>query len=194
MLKVLVVDDSPVTRRMLARALSLTGLPIESVHEAGDGVAALAQMREHWIDLVLSDLHMPEMSGLDMVREMARDGLTAQIPVVIVSSNRSKHHADELAKLGARAYVHKPVQPEALGRVLRQVLGFCRPLGVDDLPRGEVAVAHIAHFALADEIVQRLQRLQNGCIGVRPMDLIQVDVVGLQAAQAGLDRSKDVVA
>jgi two-component system chemotaxis response regulator CheY len=124
MLKVLVVDDSPVTRRMLARALSLTGLPIESVHEAGDGVAALAQMREHWIDLVLSDLHMPEMSGLDMVREMARDGLTAQIPVVIVSSNRSKHHADELVKLGARAYVHKPVQPEVLGRVVRQVLGL----------------------------------------------------------------------
>jgi two-component system chemotaxis response regulator CheY len=124
MLKVLIVDDSPLTRRMLTRALSLTGLPIESVHEAGDGASALAQMREHWIDLVLSDLHMPEMNGLEMVREMSRDGLTAQIPVVIVSSNRSKRHADELAALGARAYVHKPVQPEALGRVLRQVLGL----------------------------------------------------------------------
>src|SRR5690349_8200990 len=112
MLKILIVDDSVVTRRVIARSLTLSGLPIASLYEAGDGAGALAQLREHWIDLVLSDLHMPGMNGVELVRQMSLDGLTSQIPVVVVSSNRSQPHADELAKLGTRAYLHKPIQPE----------------------------------------------------------------------------------
>lgn len=124
MLKVLVVDDSKVMRRMVVRSLELSGLEVSEVQEAESGSDALNVLHRMWIDVVLCDVHMPKMSGVELVRRMSEDRLTADVPVVMVSSDRNQAQIDELLRLGVRGYVIKPFQPEALARTVQQVLGL----------------------------------------------------------------------
>jgi two-component system chemotaxis response regulator CheY len=124
MLRMLVVDDSAVMRRVVVRSLQLSGLPLHEVEEARDGQEALELVRKSWIDIVLCDVHMPIMNGAELVRRMRADPLTRDLPVVIVSSDRSEGRVAELQQLGVRAYVRKPFQPEALGRIVREALGL----------------------------------------------------------------------
>jgi two-component system chemotaxis response regulator CheY len=124
MLRVLVVDDSAVMRRMVARSLELSGLGVGEVFEASDGEEALEVVRRAWIDVVLCDVHMPKMDGVELVRRMSEDLVLSDLPVVVISSDRTEGRASELGRLGIRGYVHKPFQPETIGRVVRQVLGL----------------------------------------------------------------------
>jgi len=123
-LRVLIVDDSPVMRRMVARALDLSGFSVNPIYEAADGEEALCVARESWIDIVLCDVHMPRMNGVELVRRMSQDPLLADVPVVMISSDRGEARAAELESLGIRGYIHKPFQPEAIGRLVRKVLGL----------------------------------------------------------------------
>jgi two-component system chemotaxis response regulator CheY len=127
MLSVLVVDDSSVMRRMVARSLAVSGVPAHELFEAGDGHEALRLIRERYVDIVLCDLHMPVMDGLELVKQMGSDAATADVPVVIVSSERSPGLLAELEELGVRGFLRKPFQPEALGHLVRQVLRLSEP-------------------------------------------------------------------
>jgi two-component system chemotaxis response regulator CheY len=124
MLKVLVVDDSKVMRRMITRSLELSGLELSEVLEAESGADALYLLHEKWIDLVLCDVHMPKMTGLELVRVMSENRLTSGVPVVMVSSDRNQEQIEEFLRLGVRGYVVKPFQPEALARTVQQALGL----------------------------------------------------------------------
>lgn len=126
MLKVLVVDDSKIMRRMVVRSLELSGLSLSEVHEAESGAEALEVLRRVWIDVVLCDVHMPNMSGVELVRRLSEDQLMSDVPIIMVSSDRSPAQIDELQRLGVRAYVSKPFQPETLARAVEQVLGLPR--------------------------------------------------------------------
>ncbi len=72
-LDMLVVDDSPVTRKMVRRALGLCGLEVAQVYEAGDGAEALEALSQHRVDLVLADINMPVMNGIELVERMSKD-------------------------------------------------------------------------------------------------------------------------
>lgn len=122
-LDLLVVDDSPVTRKMVRRAIGLCGLTVGQVHEAGDGAEALAQLGAHRVDLVLADINMPVMNGVELVERMARDPQLSVIPVVIVATPMSEERVERLLDTGARAYLAKPFRPEALRDVVVQILG-----------------------------------------------------------------------
>jgi len=122
MLSVLIADDSLVMRRMVARSLELSGVPPHELREACNGAEALGILREAYVDIVLCDLHMPVMDGLELVRTLGSDPATADVPVVIVSSERSPGLIAELEDLGVRGYLRKPFQPEALGNLVREVL------------------------------------------------------------------------
>jgi two-component system, chemotaxis family, chemotaxis protein CheY len=126
-LSVLVVDDSAVIRSVVRKALGMSGVDLAEVHEAGSGVEALRVLGERWIDIVLADLNMPEMSGVELVRAMAQDHVLATIPVVIVSSERDPSRIEELRRLGIRAYLKKPFRPESLRDTLHEVLGSGAP-------------------------------------------------------------------
>lgn len=119
----LVVDDSPVTRKMVRRAIGLCGLEIGSVHEAGDGAEALAQLAAHRVDLVLADVNMPIMNGVQLVERMASDPALAGIPIVIVATQMPDERVGRLLHMGARAYIAKPFRPEALREVVLQIVG-----------------------------------------------------------------------
>jgi two-component system chemotaxis response regulator CheY len=126
-LKLLVVDDSSVMRRMVIRSLAMSGLPVSGLFQAESGAQALALMRREWVDIVLSDIHMPEMSGIELVEQMCADPLLSQIPVVIVSTERGEERLQHLKQLGIKGYLSKPFQPEHLGRVVRDILGMEAP-------------------------------------------------------------------
>ncbi|HYD40130.1 MAG TPA: response regulator [Anaeromyxobacter sp.] len=122
-LDLLVVDDSPVTRKMVRRALSLCGLEVTEVIEAADGAEALEKLGQRHVDLVLADINMPVMNGIELVERMSRDPELCTVPVVIVATPMSQDRVEFVLDKGARAYLAKPFRPEALRDVVVQILG-----------------------------------------------------------------------
>ncbi len=120
---VLVVDDSRTIRSMLVKTLQLTSHDIGHIFQATNGKEALDHLRENWIDLVLSDLNMPEMTGLELVDEMAGDGLLRDIPVIVISTDGSETRINELKAKGVREYIRKPFTPEKVGEAITRLLG-----------------------------------------------------------------------
>jgi two-component system, chemotaxis family, chemotaxis protein CheY len=113
-LNVLVVDDSPVMRKMVIRVLGMSGLPIESVHEASQGREALDVLaREGNINLGLFDVNMPVLNGEELMLQIRADAKTAGLPVVIVSTEGSAERIERFKRLGA-TFIRKPFGPEAL--------------------------------------------------------------------------------
>ena len=119
----LVIDDSKTARLMLAKSINLSGLPIGEVHMAENGREALDLLRDNWIDMVLTDINMPDMNGMELVRIMAQEGLLQTVPVVVVSTEGSDIRIGELRDHGIRDYLRKPVRAEHIRDVVEQILG-----------------------------------------------------------------------
>ena len=120
---VLVADDSKTIRTVLERTLSVSGLEVSACLQAGNGREALEVLRAHWVDLVLTDINMPEMVGLELVRTMAADELLRSVPVVVISTEGSEQRIDELRRHGIKGYIRKPFTPEQVKEVVDDVLG-----------------------------------------------------------------------
>ncbi len=123
--RILVVDDSSIIRQMVCKSLGLAGIGPHEVLEAADGKLALALLRERAndIDLVLADIHMPNMTGTQLVSEMAQDETLKRIPVIIISSDGNAANQQRLQALGVRALIKKPFRPEQLRAVVQPILG-----------------------------------------------------------------------
>lgn len=101
-------------RKMVIRVLGMSGLPIETVHEACQGQEALDVLsREQNINLGLFDVNMPVLNGEELVMQIRAEPKTAALPVVMVSTEGSAERIERLKKLGA-AFIRKPFGPEAL--------------------------------------------------------------------------------
>ncbi len=122
-LKILIVDDSATTRALIKRTIQLAKLPVEKLFEAADGKAGLAQINANPVDLVLADLHMPEMDGAEMTRQILKNPATANTPVVIISAEPNNERIAQLQLEGVKGYLRKPFTPESLREVINQVLG-----------------------------------------------------------------------
>ena len=120
---VLIVDDSSITRKVVSRAVSLSGLNLGNIYEAKDGIEALEILNREWIDLVLADLNMPRMSGVELVEQMAADDRLEGTPVIVITSDRNQQRLSELIRRGVRTHINKPFRPETLRDALRSVLG-----------------------------------------------------------------------
>ena len=120
-LNILIVDDSPVMRGMIARTLRLSGLPLGTLYEAGDGRAGAESAQSNWVDLVLTDLNMPGMDGEAMIVALRAREATAALPVVVVSSDASTSRRERMAAHGV-AFVQKPFTPEQLRTVVLTTL------------------------------------------------------------------------
>jgi two-component system chemotaxis response regulator CheY len=118
----LVVDDSATTRSIIKKVLGLTALEIGEIHEAKNGAEGLEKLRGAWIDLVLADINMPVMGGLEMISQMAQDPLLRSIPVVVVSSEGNQTVLDSLSERGIREVVRKPFEPSILRNVIERSL------------------------------------------------------------------------
>ncbi len=130
-LNVLVVDDSAVMRAMIIKTLHLSGLPLDQIHQAGNGQEALQKLDEDWIDLVLLDVNMPVMNGEETLTRLRQNPETADLPVVIVSTEGSDTRIAALRELGA-AFVHKPFSPEKLRDIIVNMTGVCDEQHMED--------------------------------------------------------------
>jgi two-component system, chemotaxis family, chemotaxis protein CheY len=110
-IRVLIVDDSRVMRKIVARSLRQAELDVEEVWEAANGLEALAILQKKTPDLILSDITMPAMSGLEFIRQLR--GLTAarHVPVVMITTEGSEYRIAEALSRGARGYIRKPFTP-----------------------------------------------------------------------------------
>ncbi len=123
-LNILVVDDSPVMRSFIRKAISLTGLEVGGCYEAGNGEDALRSLGEQWVDLILTDINMPEMNGEELLRRLEADELLRAIPVIVVSTDSTQGRVERLLTMGAKGYVTKPFLPETLRDEVEKVLGM----------------------------------------------------------------------
>jgi two-component system chemotaxis response regulator CheY len=125
---VLVVDDSAAIRKILQRVLRQTGMAINTIHEAGNGEEALAVLKEHKVHLILSDINMPKMDGLQLLASLKASGDWAQVPVVMITTEGGETKVAEAVKLGAAGYVRKPFTADQIKEKLAGILEPALPL------------------------------------------------------------------
>lgn len=107
-IRALIVDDSSVMRKIVERSLRQAGIELSQVLEAGNGAEALGVLREHRVDLVLCDINMPVMDGLEFVKQLATVENAKGVPVVMITTEGSETHVVQALSCGARGYIRKP--------------------------------------------------------------------------------------
>ena len=122
-LNILIVDDSATMRALLHRVVGLADLPIGTIYQAPNGLEALKILETHSVQAVFTDLNMPVMNGMQLLREMAkRDGMKDLLRIII-STDGSKLRREEARELNVNLYVEKPFRPEVVRDVLCQIAG-----------------------------------------------------------------------
>jgi len=121
-INVLLIDDSAVMRAMILKSLEMSGVPLGAVHQAVNGTEGLAALGEHAIDLVMLDISMPGMRGDEMLEQMRAAPAMADVPVLVISSERTTERVARMEALGA-AYLPKPFLPEQLRDMVIEVTG-----------------------------------------------------------------------
>lgn len=107
-LDVLIVDDSAAIRKILQRVLRQTDVPLGEVLEAGDGCEALETLKTKKVGLILSDINMPNMDGLQLLSQVKANADLHAVPVVMITTEGSQQKVMEAVQLGAAGYVRKP--------------------------------------------------------------------------------------
>jgi two-component system, chemotaxis family, chemotaxis protein CheY len=125
---ILVVDDSAAIRKILQRVLRQTGMAIQTIHEAGDGEEALKLLRFNKVDLILTDINMPKMDGLELLAALKRSAEWATVPVVMITTEGGETKVAEAVKLGASGYVRKPFTADQIKEKLAGILEPALPL------------------------------------------------------------------
>lgn len=121
--RVLVVDDSPAMRAFIRRVMDVSGFDCSQCLEAGNGREALDVLSREWVDVILTDINMPEMNGEELVRHIEADAHLGSIPVLVVSTDSTPKRVHQMLSIGARGYVKKPFVPETLRGELERLLG-----------------------------------------------------------------------
>ena len=118
-MKILVVDDFSTMRRIVRNLLKELGF--SNVQEAEDGVDALRKLRAESFDFVVSDWNMPNMTGIDLLREIRKDDALKHLPVLMVTAEAKRENIIEAAQAGANGYVVKPFTATTLDEKLQKI-------------------------------------------------------------------------
>jgi two-component system chemotaxis response regulator CheY len=105
---ILVVDDSAMMRKIVLRTLKMAEVEFDQVLEAGDGVEALTLLRAHTVNLIMCDINMPNMSGLELLLQIKEEKLAAGVPIVMVTTEGSEPQVRQAILAGAKGYIRKP--------------------------------------------------------------------------------------
>lgn len=119
---VLIVDDSQTMRKVIRKTVTISGFDIGDCWEAGNGKEALDLLGSCWVDLILADLNMPVMNGLEMLRELKKTETHCHIPVILITTEGSEKRLEEAYALGIRGYIQKPFFPETVRNVLTKIM------------------------------------------------------------------------
>jgi two-component system chemotaxis response regulator CheY len=110
--RALIVDDSSVMRKIVERALRQAGVELSELREAGNGAEALAALSESSVDLILCDINMPVMDGLEFVKRLKDVANAKGVPVVMITTEGSESHVVQALSMGAKGYIRKPFTPD----------------------------------------------------------------------------------
>jgi two-component system chemotaxis response regulator CheY len=121
---ILVVDDSAAIRKILQRVLRQTGMVISEVYEAGNGLEALELLKTKTVTLVLSDINMPKMDGLQLLGALKNSRQLRHIPVVMITTEGGETKVGEAVRLGAAGYVRKPFTAD---QIMEKLVGILEP-------------------------------------------------------------------
>lgn len=119
---VLLVDDSSTMRKIIGRSLRQAGIDFDNIFEAADGVEALEILDTEKVDIVLSDINMPNMDGITFLREKSTREAVKNIPVLMISTETGDDIIGEAKSLGALGAIKKPFTPDKVNEVLGPLL------------------------------------------------------------------------
>jgi len=111
---VLIVDDSAAIRKILMRVLRQTDIPLGEILEAGDGAEALKTLSGRHVNLILSDINMPNMDGLQLLAQLKQSEKWKSVPIVMITTEGGQGKVIEAVQLGAAGYVRKPFTAEQI--------------------------------------------------------------------------------
>jgi two-component system chemotaxis response regulator CheY len=121
-IRALIVDDSSVMRKIVERSLRQAGISLAQVLEASNGAEALAAVQANKLDLILCDINMPVMDGLEFVKALAGVENAKGVPVVMITTEGSEGHVVQALSAGARGYIRKPFTPDQVKEHVLPVL------------------------------------------------------------------------
>jgi two-component system chemotaxis response regulator CheY len=124
--RILIVDDSSVMRKIVERSLRQAGIEVGAVVEAGNGIEALAAVREGAFDLILSDINMPAMDGIEFLRQLSATDAGKRAPVVMVTTEGSESRVVEALSFGAKGHIRKPFTPDQIKERVSPLLEVLR--------------------------------------------------------------------
>lgn len=113
-LDVLIVDDSAAIRKILQRVLVQAEVTLGKVYEAGDGHEALDRLKADQVGLILSDINMPNMDGLELLGKIRAEERWKAVPIIMVTTEGSQNKVLQALQLGANGYVRKPFTAEQI--------------------------------------------------------------------------------
>jgi two-component system chemotaxis response regulator CheY len=119
---VLIIDDSAAIRKILRRVLQQAELPLGQIHEAGDGLEAVKCLQSNTVQLILSDINMPNMDGLQLLSVLKANPAWKDVPVVMITTEGGQAKVLEAVQLGAVGYVRKPFTAEQIKEKLMGVI------------------------------------------------------------------------
>jgi two-component system, chemotaxis family, chemotaxis protein CheY len=111
-IRALIVDDSSVMRKIVERCLRQAGMDLGQVLEASNGAEGLALVSANTFDLILSDINMPVMDGLEFVRRLKEMDNAKNVPIVMITTEGGEKSVLEALSLGAKGYIRKPFTPD----------------------------------------------------------------------------------
>ncbi len=120
MSSVLIVDDSSTMRKIITRSLRQAGFDLDAITEAGDGHEGLAALERVKVDLILSDINMPNMDGLEFVKRVRARGIMT--PIVMITTEGGEDVIREAMTSGASSSIRKPFTPDRLQEKLGKYL------------------------------------------------------------------------
>ncbi len=123
-LDILIVDDSAAIRKILQRVLRQTEIPIGNIYEAGDGAEGLEVLKGQEVNLILSDINMPNMDGLQFLGNVKASPQWSNLPVVMITTEGSQAKVMQAVQLGASGYVRKPFTADQIKENLCKILGL----------------------------------------------------------------------
>ena len=121
-MKVLVVDDFSTMRKVIIHTIREIGFQIENIAEAQNGIRALEKMKQQKFDFIISDWSMPEMTGIELLKEIrASNTYFRKIPFLMVTAESDKGKVIEAVRSGVSNYIIKPFSPKTLEEKLKRV-------------------------------------------------------------------------
>ena len=121
--RALIVDDSSDMRKIVERSLRQAGIDLVEVREAANGAEGLGALGEGGVDLILCDINMPVMDGLEFLRQIQSVQNAKGVPVVMITTEGSESHVVQALSIGARGYIRKPFTPEQVKEHVIPLLG-----------------------------------------------------------------------